>query len=234
MSSMTDATPDVSSREAKDLDGGTSIPVKVVKNEESVRVTDRRFWAQDQSAISETPESNYSFKPSYVNELEKKLAESQKKVEEVLASFREHKAETAAETQRARERIQNEYNRRLLQARADTVGKFIDVLENFERALTAAESKPAFDSLLEGVQLIRNQFLVKLAELGVSELDVEGKIFNPEIAEAVGTVDVYDGEQDQQIIEVVSKGYVLDQTLVRPARVRVGRHQATTLETSAP
>ena len=34
-----------------------------------------------------------------------------------MASFREHKAETAAETQRIRERIQNEYNRRFLQAR---------------------------------------------------------------------------------------------------------------------
>ena len=230
---MADAIPDVSSHEAKDFNGGTPIPVKVVK-EESVRVTDRRFWAQDQSATNEAPESNYSFKPTYVDELEKKLADSNRKVEEVMTTFREHKEETAAETQRARERIQNEYNRRLLQAKADTVGKFIDVLENFERALSAAKSKPAFDSLLEGVQLIRNQFLMTLAELGVSELEVEGKIFNPQIAEAVGTVDVYDGEQDQQIIEVVSKGYLLDQTLIRPARVRVGRHLATDLETSAP
>ena len=148
-----------------------------------------------------------------------------------MASFRERQAETAGETQRARERIQNEYNRRLSQAKADTVNKFVEVLENFERALAAAKSKPAFDSLLEGVQLIRNQFLVTLGELGVSEIELEGKIFNPAIAEAVGTVDVLDPEKDQQIIEVVSKGYVLDQTLVRPARVRVGRHQEVT---SAP
>ena len=225
---MTDATPDVNSPETQDLNRGTPIPVKVVKKEEPVRVTDRRFWAQDQSTTSETPESNYSFKPAYVDELEKKLADSHRQVEEVMASFREHKAETAAETQRARERIQNEYNRRFLQAKADTVKKFIDVLENFERALAAAKSKPAFDSLLEGVQLIRNQFLVTLAELGVSEIEVEGKTFNPEIAEAVGTVDVVDREKDQRIMEVVSKGYVLDQTLVRPARVRVGRHLAAT------
>jgi molecular chaperone GrpE len=65
----------------------------------------------------------------------------------------------------------------------------------------------------------------------VSEIELEGKIFNPEIAEAVGTVDVFDREKDQQIIEVVSKGYALGQTLVRPARVRVGRHQEVT---SAP
>jgi molecular chaperone GrpE len=213
---MTDATPDLMSHETNNSDEGMTIPVKVFKNEEPVRVTDRRFWAQDQSPKSETPEANYSFKPAYVEELEKKLAESQQKVEEVLACFREHKAETAAETRRARERIQNEFNRRLWHAKTDIVKKFIDVLENFERALAAAKTKPAFDGLLEGVQLIRNQFLATLAELGVSELEVKGKLFNPELAEAVGTVDVSNGDQNQQIIEVVSKGYVLDQTLVRP------------------
>ncbi|MSO23697.1 MAG: nucleotide exchange factor GrpE [Acidobacteria bacterium] len=230
---MTDATADLMPDETRDSNEGMLISVRVDKKEEPVRVTDRRFWAQDQGN-SATAESAYSFKPTYVEELEKKLAESQRKVEEVQASFREHQADTAAETQRARERIQNEYNRRLSQAKAGIVKKFIDVLENFERALAAANSKPAFDSLLEGVQLIRNQFRATLTELGVSELEVEGKLFNPEIAEAVGTVDVSNGEQDQQIIEVVSKGYVLDQTLVRPPKVTVGRHVTTTVEGSRP
>jgi molecular chaperone GrpE len=71
--------------------------------------------------------------------------------------------------------------------------------------------------------LIRNQFLVALGELGVSELEVQDKLFDPQIAEAVGTVDVSQVEQDQKIIEVVGKGYVLDEALVRPAKVRVGR-----------
>jgi molecular chaperone GrpE len=198
--------------------------VDVAKAGEPVRVTDKRFWAQEQCATSETPVANYSFKPTYVEELEKKLAEAQRKTEEVLASHREFKAGTTAETQRARERIQNEYNRRHAQAKADIVKKFIDILENFERALAAAENKPAFDSLLEGVQLIRNQFLAALAELGVAELEVKGKPFDPETAEAVGTVEVSHEEEDQQVIEVVGKGYILDQSLVRPARVRIGRH----------
>ena len=227
---MTDATPKQQADQGSDE--GMSIPVRVVKNEEPIRVTDRRFWAQDQPAASEPAEPSYSFKPAYVEELEKKLADSKRNLDEVMASYREHKAETAAETQRIRERIQNEYNRRLSQARTDVVNRFIDVLENFERALTAAKSKPAFETLLEGVQLIRNQFLVKLGELGVSELEVQGKRFDPEIAEAVGTVEVSHLEQDQQIIEVVGKGYVLDQALVRPAKVRVGRLVPTGAEHS--
>ena len=47
---MTDATPEQKADQR--ADEGTSIPVRVVKNEEPIRVTDRRFWAQDQSAAN--------------------------------------------------------------------------------------------------------------------------------------------------------------------------------------
>jgi molecular chaperone GrpE len=220
---MTNVPPNPRLDTNQNSDGGMPIPVKIVKNDEQIRVTDRRFWAQDQTTESEVPESGYSFKPAYVEELEKKLADSKRNLEEVVASYREYKADTAAENHRIRERIQNDYNRRLLQARIDIVNKFIDILENFDRALVAAKNNPAFESLLGGVQLIRNQFLATLGELGVSELEVNNKRFDPEVAEAVGTVEVLQVEQDQQIMEVVGKGYVLNQTLVRPAKVRVGK-----------
>jgi molecular chaperone GrpE len=228
---MRDSQPKLTPAEAKDSE--VSIPVRVVKQqEEPVRVTDRRFWAQDQSTVGEMPAGSHSFKPAYVEELEKKLADSQQKVEEVLASCRELRAEAAGETQQARERIQNEYNRRLSQATAEVAKKFVDVLENFERALAAAKGDSSFNSLLEGVELIRNQFLATLTAMGVSELKVEGQPFDPQISEAVGTIDVAHQEQDQRIIEVVSKGYVLDRSLVRPAKVRVGRYLPGVQETS--
>ena len=230
---MIDTPAELSSDESKDSGPGMPIPVKIVKKEEPVRVTDRRFWAQDQNLTTETSEpTSYSFKPAYVEELENKLAEFQRKLEEIQASTKAREAEADAELRLARERIQNEYARRLLRAKIDIMNKFIEILENFERALEAAKSKSGFDSLLEGVHLIRNQFLATLSELGVSELEVKGKPFDPEIAEAVGAVDVSQEEQDQHIIEVVGKGYMLDQVLVRPARVRVGTHRRASAEAS--
>src|SRR5262245_41601518 len=212
-----------------------AIPVRVDKNDEPVRVTDRRFWAQEDCKASDTSESSYSFKPAYVEELEKKVADSQRRADELLAAHREYKADIAGETQRARERIQNEYDRRLSQAKTDVVRKFVEVLENLERALGAARTNPAFDSLLDGVQLIRNQFMATLAELGASELEVKGKRFDPELAEAVGIVEVYSEAEDQQVVEVAGKGYILGQALLRPARVRVGRYVPTAArEASTP
>ena len=202
---------------------GLPIPVKIIQHEEDpVRITDKRFWVQDgaQAAEETLP---YSFKPSFVEELEKKLSDSQKKIEEVLSSYKEVKQESAAEIQKARERIQNEFNRRTAKTKSDLASKFIDILEIFERALAIASQKHSFDSLLEGVQLIRNQFIAALAEHDVTELNVEGQPFNPELAEAVGVIDVESPEHDQMILEVVNKGYRMGDLLIRPAKVKIGR-----------
>ena len=197
------------------------IPVKIVRKveEEPVRVTDRRFWVQPEAGA----EQQYSFKPSYVEQLETQVKESQKKLEETLNRYREFQADSGAELQRSKDRIQKEYNRRLSQARADVAGKFIDVLENFDRALAAAESAPSLEKLLQGVQLIHSQFTSTLAELGVREIQLAGNEFNPEVAEAIGVVAVDEEDQDQKVLEVVSKGYRIEDILLRPARVKIGR-----------
>jgi molecular chaperone GrpE len=217
-------TEETSDQERPDSEGTDQpIPIKVNhnKNDEPIRVTDKRFWVQPQEASS-SEETAFSLKPSYVEELEKKLADSQKKVDEVLASYRVFKAEAAVETQKARERIQNEYNKRSLQARAEVARKFIKIAENLDRALAASQETNNFVGLLDGVRLIRSQFSAALSELGLEEIPVEGEAFNPEIAEAVETVEVENEAQDNMVLEVVSKGYRINETLVRPAQVKVG------------
>jgi molecular chaperone GrpE len=228
---MTHTTPDSKLDRAEESDRGQPMEVKIHNNDEAIRVTDRRFWVQPEQGQEARP-TEYSFKPTYVEELERRLADSQKKLDEVLASYREFKAESAGESQRSRERIQNEYNRRLDQAKSEVLKKFVDVLENLERALAAAQDRPAFEALLDGVQLIRNQFVTVLSDLGVTELELTGEPFNPEVAEAVGVVDVSGEDQDQRVVEVVSKGYLLKDSLVRPARVKVGRRRADAAESS--
>lgn len=213
---------------------GQPIPIKVTikKNEEPIRVTDKRFWVQPQNETNKE-ETPFSFKPSYVEELEKKLSDSQKRLDEVITTYRSLKADTAAETQKARERIQNEYNRRLVQAGADVARKFINILENLDRALAASQDSKNFESLLEGVKLIRNQFNTALSDLGLEEIKVKGEPFNPEIAEAVQTAEVENEAEDNLVLEVISKGYRINDTLVRPAQVKVGVSKAPIPESAA-
>ncbi len=190
--------------------------------EVKIRVTDKRFWAREEA---ETParESSSSLKPTYVEGLEKRRAEAEKKVEEVIASYRDFRDQSEAENRQARERIRNEYEKRLQQARGETVEKFIDIFENFERALLHARKSPDREGLLKGVELIHTQFGGILAELGLEEVAGQGEYYDPELAEAVAVTEVSESEKDNLILEVVRKGYRLNGKLVRPARVRVGQ-----------
>ncbi len=203
---------------------GQSIPVRIKTpvNDEPIRVTDRRFWAKPQESPAQD-EAVFSLKPTYVEELEKRLAESQQRLDETLAAHREFKAGAGVETRKARERIQNEYDRRFIQAKGEMAGKFIHILENLDRALTAAEGTQNFSSLLEGIQLIRGQFQNALTDLGLKEISPKGEVFNPEFAEAVQTVEVNNEAEDSLILEVLSPGYFLSDVLIRPARVLVGQ-----------
>jgi molecular chaperone GrpE len=211
------------------------IPVKIktAKNDEPLRVTDRRFWVHPH-AEEATGDVSSSLKPSYVEELEKKLAESQKKLEEVLATYRVFKAEADAETRQAKERIQNEYNRRVIQAKGTFAERLVEVLENLDRALAASSETESFSILLEGVKLIRSQFSTALFDLGLQEMQVIGEPFNPEVAEAIQIREVDNETADNQVLEVISKGYTLNGTLIRPARVVVGKFKIGVYDTAEP
>jgi molecular chaperone GrpE len=217
-------TKDTIDREQPDFkETDTAIPIKITrnKNEEPIRVTDKRFWVQPQEEGSSVEQAAPSLKPSYVEELEKKLSDSQKRLEEVVSSYRALKSESGVETQKAKERIQNEYNKRSLQLKADIAGKFINIAENLDRALALARVDDSA-SLLDGVRLIRGQFGAALSELGLEEIQIQGEPFNPEIAEAVEAIDVTNPAEDNVVMEVVSPGYRINNVLVRPARVKVG------------
>lgn len=190
--------------------------------EVKIRVTDKRFWVQEGK---DTParESSSSLKPTYVEELEKRRAEAEQKAEKVLASYREFRDKAEAENRQARERIRNEYEKRVQQVRGETVEKFIDVFENFERALMHAGKIPDREGLLKGIEMIHSQFGSVLSELGLEEVAGAGETYDPELAEAVAVTEVSEPERDNLILEVVRKGYLLNGKLVRPARVRVGQ-----------
>jgi molecular chaperone GrpE len=110
----------------------------------------------------------------------------------------------------------------LLQAKAEVARKFITIAENLDRALATSQKSNSLAGLLDGVKLIRSQFDTALSELGLEEIAVQGEPFNPEIAEAVETIEVENEAHDNLVLEVVSKGYRINETLVRPAQVKVG------------
>lgn len=182
--------------------------IELKKRETPIRVTDKRFWVNKEKEVSKDV-LKYSFKPTYIQELEKKVNEVQKNAE--------------LEVQKSRERIRNEYEKRIFQSKGATIERFLDVFENLERAVNVSSKSPDLKGLIEGVGLIHNQFTGVLNELGLKEVIQVGQPFNPEIAEAVEVSNVLKKEQDNCILKIITKGYYMNGLLIRPAKVKVGQ-----------
>lgn len=103
---------------------------------------------------------------------------------------------------------------------AGVVGKFLKVLDNFERAEASAEKTADLESLLTGMKQIRRQFEEVFKELGVEEIVAQDVKFDPNLHEAVMRGQNPDME-DETIDMVFEKGYKLHDRVIRHSKVRV-------------
>jgi len=122
------------------------------------------------------------------------------------------------------------YRKRTLRERTDlikTAGdevlkQILPVVDNFERALKAMDQANDIDALKEGVVLIYNNFKDFIQQQGIKEIPALNETFNLEVHEAVATIPAPAEEQKGKIIEVVQKGYILHEKVIRFSKVVVG------------
>ncbi len=127
---------------------------------------------------------------------------------------------TLADFDNFRKRQREETARRADLAREGLVLKLLPILDNFERALAAAEEQHSYDSLVEGVSLTLRQIREMLSAEGVEPIEAVGQEFNPELHEAMMCVET-DECADNTVVDELEKGYTINGKLLRPSRVRV-------------
>jgi molecular chaperone GrpE len=132
-------------------------------------------------------------------------------------------ARQQAEFDNYRKRAMREQQEFRQYAVSDALKQFLPVLDSFDRALAASQSERGDEKLRAGVELVRKQMLDTLARLGVTPIEAEGAVFDPQIHEALEVVDARDAE-DNHVISELQRGYRLKDRLLRPAMVRVARN----------
>jgi molecular chaperone GrpE len=190
--------------------------------DEPLRVVDRRWWARQASAdtAAPEPEPERNRKPSYVEDLEQQLAA---KTAHVQAIASEHRR-ALEEFEQATLRIRREVAREVERGKRAVVAELLEVLDNLDRAIAAAQEGDApVDTLLRGVELVRDQFLAKLDVLGVRRVDALGQVFDATTHEAVSMAPVNDPAHDGRVVAVAREGYAIGDEILRPAVVVVGR-----------
>ena len=147
-----------------------------------------------------------------------RLAED--RLAEVLGAYRKFKAENEG----YRERIAKNAERRFDQRRERLLLKFIEILDNLDRALEAAETTYAGEALVDGLILVRTQLLQTLKDEGLERIPVLGLPYDPACAEAVETREVSEPEHHHLVVKELLRGYRLNGRLARPSRVVVGEY----------
>ena len=154
-----------------------------------------------------------------LSERRARLAED--RLTEVLAAYRQVKTENEGFRERVTRDIERQFERR----HEKLLLKFIDILDNLDRALEAAEQTYAGNPLIEGLILVRTQLLQTLQREGLERVPVLGLPYDPAFSEAVGTQAVEDPDHDHLVVREMLRGYRLHGRVARASRVVVGQHR---------
>ncbi len=137
------------------------------------------------------------------------------------AEYRDHLQRLAADFDNYRKRVLKEQTNQIEMASRPLVQKLLEVLDEFDLALMAAERRPDFDRFLHGVELVYAKLVDILRSEGLEQIDAQGKPFDPELHEALMQGG---GEEGEPVVgDVLRQGYTLKGRVVRPAGVKVVR-----------
>jgi molecular chaperone GrpE len=137
------------------------------------------------------------------------------------AEYRDHLQRLQAEFENYRKRMTRSQERLVDAELQRFVQGLLEVLDEFDLALIAAERQPDFDAFRKGVELVYAKLAETLRAEGLERIEAEGKAFDPNEHEAL--MQTGDGEGDPHVAEVFRQGYKLRGTVIRPSSVRVER-----------
>ena len=122
------------------------------------------------------------------------------------------------------------YRKRTLKERMDLLKtasekvlvEMLPLVDDFERAMKAMETSEDIQSVKDGVDLIYTKFISFLLQNGVKSIPTENEVFNTDLHEAITTFPAPTEELKGKIIDCASKGYVLNDKVIRYSKVVVG------------
>ena len=142
--------------------------------------------------------------------------------EEKLAEMQDKYIRLSAEFDNYRKRTLREKMELSKYAEENLMLKIIPLMDDFERALQHMDSASDITAIKNGVDLIYNKFGEFLKQNGIKEIESLNSIFNVDLHEAVAKVPVEDEARKGKVVDVVLKGYYLQDKVLRFSKVVVG------------
>ena len=169
---------------------------------------------KQKSAVTRTKTTRTKKKPdesSKLKAMEQELQEQKEKYLRLSADFDNYRKRTM------KEKI--EWSK---QAGADIFAMILPVLDNLERAMKAVEEAKDLDAVKEGMHLIYNMFNEYLGQQGVKEIEAMHQEFDTDVHDAVTKIPAPDKKLQGKVVDVIERGYFLNDKVLRYAKVVIG------------
>ncbi|GAB6152617.1 nucleotide exchange factor GrpE [Desulfosporosinus burensis] len=154
--------------------------------------------------------------PEKILTLEAELIQARAKADEHY----DHLLRMQADFDNYRKRTQKEKTEIIKYASERVVGELLPVLDNFERAVSAAQINPDFAAFSQGVEMILRQLQTALSKEGLKAIEAVGQPFDPNLHDAVLRVESEE-HPENTVVDELQKGYYLKEKVLRPSMVKV-------------
>jgi len=138
-----------------------------------------------------------------------------------VAEWKDRCLRAAADMENVRRRARLDAEEARKFANERLVSELLPVLDNFGRALDAADQTEDFEALRTGVQLIHRQLDELLTRAGLVRIEAEGQTFDPNLHEAIMQVEPEGDQPPHLVVQELRPGYRLNDRVVRPSLVKV-------------
>ena len=188
-----------------------------------VRVVDKRRYHEGESEAPAEPAgaSPASSAPAAGSASDAVPEDELARAKSEVAEYRDHLQRLQAEFENYRKRMTRSQERLVDAELQRFVQRLLEVIDEFDLALIAAERQPDFEAFRKGVELVYAKLAETLRTEGLERIEAEGKAFDPLEHEAM--MQTGDGNGEPKVAEVFRQGYRLRGTVIRPASVRVER-----------
>lgn len=192
---------DTAQSAAEDPEAGTEDPGETVSDEEAAQAADA-----DYTPLDDEKKGGFFRKKEKKDKKDEKIADLTDRIQRQMAEFDNFRKRTTREKEAMYD----------MGAR-DVIEKILPVVDNFERGLASAAED---DSFADGMNKIYKQMLAVLTDLGVTPIEAEGQVFDPNFHNAVMHEDNPDVGENI-ITQELQKGYMYKDTVLRYSMVRV-------------
>lgn len=178
--------------------------------------------SEQEVSQEETPQEEASQEPEAGLTEEEKLAQELEKANDQINEEKDKYLRLSAEFDNYRKRTIKEKAELILNGSEKSISSILPIVDDFERALKNMETATDVAAVKEGVELIYHKFISVLGQNGVKMIETKEKPLDTDYHEAIAVIPAPNEELKGKILDCVQTGYMLNEKVIRHAKVVVG------------